>query len=266
MGLSTRPQGYIEKATACHLLLGAVQERRSQDTADPFDRDIPGIRTQDQERRLDNRILAGGHSEGDVEAARRIQIRSEPVAWMEHLAENTLDLVSALFQIGDDDADLKRRGSGVRLAFSRIRRAHSAAARISRLASARPTRIAAPGASGYSRSRTGHPALCEGVDQPLLGGRSFMKSRELDCVRGPGPRPLRLRSATTDGSSAFENQPLSRQRPRNSTAQAWKASESAEFPHVSASSDRFQSHRSLHDLRAALAVAGISSNWFSVSC
>ena len=211
-----------------HLLPGAVQERRSQDTADPFDRDVPGIRPQDQEGRLDNRILAGGHSEGDVEAARRVQVRSKPVAWMEYLAENPHYLASALFQIGDDDADLKRRGSGVRLAFQDPARPFSGGSDFSAgVGQANANRIARN--IGVFAVPDCHPAPCEGVDQPLLCGRSFMKSRELDCFRDRDFTPF---NEIRDNRRQFRvREPtLSRQRPRNATAQAWKASESAESP------------------------------------
>ena len=92
-----------------------------------------------------------------------------------------------------------------------------------------------------------------------------MKSRELDCFRDRDFTPF---NEIRDNRRQFSvREPtLVAATPAERHGQAWNASESAESSHVSASRDRFQSHRSLHDLRAASAVAGISSNWFSVSC
>ena len=179
MGLPPRSQGYVQQGTGSHLRLGTVQERRAQYPAGQLDRDVPGIRLQDQERRIDERIFAGGKPEGDVEEAIGVQVRPEPGTGMEHLTEDALDLAAVLLQVGNDDTNLEGRGSSGWLVFKGAARPFGGSADFT-------TGVGQAHAYGITHGIRVlafphfHTAAYESIDQPLLGRRPFMETRELD--------------------------------------------------------------------------------------
>ena len=146
-------------------------------------------------------------------------------------------------------------------ALSSMLRAHSAAARISRVRSTRPRRTPSLVESGKVRPRILTPRFVrESKTRCWTGVSSRNPATSTSLGIGIAPSPTRF--ATNAGSSAPDNQPLSRHRRLNTLAHRWKVSESAESLHSGASSGRAQAHRRFQASRAASAVAGTSSSRF----
>ena len=146
--------------------------------------------------------------------------------------------------------------------LSRIRRAHSAAARISRLRSTNPRQTPSLLKSERLRCRISTPRSVRESNTRCWTGVSS-RNPATSTSSGIGIAPSSMRFATNAGSSAPDNQPLSRHWRLKTVAHMWKVSESAESLHSGASNGRAQAHRRFHASRAASAVADTSSSRFS---
>ncbi len=98
---------------------------------------------------------------------------------MKHLSKNPIDLVSKLVHLRDDDADLERRGRGVRLVLQHASRPFGGSTDFA-------TGVGQANARGVAGSVRDfamldfHSTSGKGVGQALLGRRQLMKPREFN--------------------------------------------------------------------------------------
>ena len=129
--------------------------------------------------------------------------------------------------------------------------------------STKPRRTPSLVESGRVRSRSLTPRLVRELKTRCwtgVGSRNPASSTSSEI----GIAPSSTRFATNAGSSAPDNQPLSRHRRLNTLAHRWKVSESAESLPFRSIQRKGQAHRRFQASRAASAVAGTSSSRFSV--